>query len=92
MLKGRVHINEQEEGGDYILTGTRKCMTCGFQDAFGEEAEAVAFTALALILERHPYGADYLQTFDYLREDGEKCRFWCINDGDLVTFLLPDEY
>lgn len=49
MIKGKVYINEQEDSGNFIFTGSRQYMTCGFRNTFGEEAEAVAFTALALI-------------------------------------------
>lgn len=67
-------------------------MTCGFQDTFQKEARAVAFTALALILEKYPGNADYLQTFEYRCEGEEAVRFWCINDVEYITFLMPDEY
>ena len=92
MVRGRVYINEQEESGNFIFTGIRQVMTCGFQNTFGEEARAVAFTALALILEKYPDNADYLQTFEYRYGDGKCIRFWCINDVDVITFLLPEEY
>lgn len=92
MLKGKVFIKEQEERGNYIFTGVPQYMTCGFRDVLGEEAEAVAFTALALILEKYPDNADYLQTFEYRYGSGESVRFWCINDVDHITFLLPEEY
>ena len=92
MLRGRVYINEQEESGNFIYTGIGQYMSSGFQNAFGEEAGAVAFTALALILERYPDNADYLQSFEYIRENGERRSFWCINDVDIITFLLPEEY
>lgn len=92
MIRGRVYINEQEESGNFIFAGIRQVMTRGFQNAFREEAEAVAFTALALILEKYPDNADYLQTFEYCYGGGEAVRFWCINDVDVLTFLLPEEY
>lgn len=37
-------------------------MTCGFKNIFKEDAEAIAFTALALLLEKYPHNADYFQT------------------------------
>lgn len=92
MLKGKIYIKEQEERGSFIFTGVQQYMTCGFRDVFGEEAEAVAFTALALILEKYPDDADYLQTFEYCYGSGKVVRFWCINDVDHITFLLPEEY
>lgn len=92
MLKGKIYINEQEESGNYKFTGVKQYMTCGFQKIFGEDATAAAFTALALILEKYPDNADYLQIFEYHHENGDVTIFWCINDVDHITFLLPDEY
>lgn len=91
MLKGKIYLNEQEESGNCKYTGVRQFMACGFRDILGEEASAVAFTALALILEHYPDNADYLQTFEYHLEN-VVIRFWCINDGEHITFLLPEEY
>ena len=58
---------------------------------FGDEAEAIAFIALALILETYPNNADYLQSFEYQLEN-MTIKFWCINDVDHITYLLPSEY
>lgn len=49
-LKGIVYINEQEESGTYNFIGIPNYMTCGFKNIFKEDAEAIAFTALALLL------------------------------------------
>jgi len=92
MLKGKICIKEQEVSGNYIFTGVRMYMTCGFKGAFGGEASEVAFAALNLILEKYPKNADYLQIFEYHCEDLGSVRFWCINDVDHITFLLPEEY
>lgn len=92
MLRGKVYINDQEQSGNCKFAGVKACMTCGFRDAFQKEAQAVAFTALAIILEKYPDNADYLQTFEYRCEGEDAVRFWCINDDDYITFLLPDEY
>lgn len=92
MLKGKVHINEQEERGNYSFAGVDPYMTCGFKEAFGDETQEVILTALFMILEKYSGHADYLQTFEYHYESGESTRFWCIHDGDHITFLLPDEY
>jgi len=91
MLRGKVIIKPQEEEGKSVFTGIESCMTTGFKNTFGSEADAIAFTALALILETYPNNADYLQSFVYQLEDME-IRFWCINDEDHITYLLPSEY
>ena len=91
MLRGKVIIKPQESEGKSVFVGVESCMTQGFKRMFGSEAEAIAFTALALILETYPHNADYLQSFVYQLEDME-IRFWCINDEDHITYLLPSEY
>lgn len=92
MLKGKVSINKQERRGNYKFTGVSLCVTCGFSDTFGTETKEIVSTALAMIQEKYPNDADYLQTFDYYLDDGQSVRFWCINDVDHITFLLPEEY
>ena len=92
MFKGKVKINKQECDGNYKFTGVQQYMTCGFQNAFGKEATIIAFTALTLILEEYPDNADYLQTFEYQYPNKETVAFWCVNDIDHITFLLPEEY
>lgn len=92
MLKGELIINKQERKGNYIFNGVMICVTCGFCDTFGEEKQEIVRTALALIQEKYPNNADYLQTFEYHSEDEESVRFWCIHDVDYITFLLPEEY
>ena len=91
MLKGKLVIKKQEEDGNYKFVGVKSYMTCGFKNTFGNEAEAIAFTALALILETYPNNADYLQSFEYQLEN-MTIKFWCINDVDHITYLLPSEY
>lgn len=91
MLRGKVIIKPQESEDKSVFVGVEACMTQGFKHMFGSEAEAIAFTALALILETYPDNADYIQSFVYQLEDME-IRFWCINDEDHITYLLPSEY
>lgn len=92
MLNGHVILNNQEQEGNYRFTGIRQYMTAAFKSTFGNEAESIIFTAIALILEKYPHNADYLQTFDYIKSDGTSIRFWIINDIDYLTALLPSDY
>lgn len=82
-------ILPQECGGEYRFTGDA-FMTPGFQLAFGSAAVIVAIAAHDLIVEERvkgPEGADYLQVFCF----GD-IHFWCLDDIDHITFLLPAEY
>lgn len=92
LLTGKLWLKDQEESGNCNYAGVKICMTRGFKEIFGAEAERIGFTSLAMILERYPNNADYLQVFEYHRKDNEVIKFWCINDGDYITFLLPSEY
>lgn len=92
MLQGKVIYNEQEQSGNYVFTGIESYMTTEFKSTFGDEAELIAFTAVALILENHPTDADYFQTFKYVYPDNREIKFWIINDVTHYTALLPSEY
>ena len=92
MLNGKVVINPQEQEGNYCWTDIPSYKTQGFSHRFGEDAPLIAFTAVALILENYPNNADYFQTFYYEFPDGEKVKFWIINDVTHYTALLPSEY
>ena len=92
MLKGKLVINKQEEDGNYKFTGVESYMTCGFKNVFGDDAELIASVALDLILTTYPDNADYLQSFVYTYPDNREVNFWCINDVEHITFLLPCEY
>ena len=92
MLKGKLIIKKQEEEGNYKFAGVKSYMTCGFKTVFGDDAELIASVALNLIVTTYPDNADYLQSFVYTYPDNREVKFWCINDVDHITFLLPSEY
>lgn len=97
-LKGIVHMNEQENEGTLSFFGTQTYMTKNFSNTFGEESPAIVFTAVSMIMEAHPEGADYFQTFCYELADGHKTTFWLIidetedNQPNILTALLPEDY
>lgn len=98
MLKGKIHINEQECEGNLSFYGNHNVMTRNFADTFNNEAATIVFTACALVMEVHPNGADYLQTFEYEYPNGHKITFWLIIDvscegqQNILTALLPEDY
>ena len=91
-MQGRIIYNEQESSGDYVWVGIPLYMTRNFKDTFGDEAEEIAFNAVALILKNHPHDADYFQTFKYIFPSGKAVRLWIINDVEHYTALLPSDY
>lgn len=92
MLKGKLVIKKQEEEGNYKFVDVESYMTCGFKNVFGNDAVIIASLALDLIISTYPNNADYLQSFVYTYPDNREVCFWCINDVDHITFLLPSEY
>ena len=64
-------------------------MTNGFQTAFTTKAALVVNAAITEIqrLVNSKEGADYFQSFI-----ADHIKFWVIDDGDHITFLLPEEY
>ena len=64
--------------------------TRGFINEFGDEAFHIAINSLEKIITERinsDAGADYLQVCEYAG-----VKFWVIDDGNAVTFLLPSEY
>ncbi len=89
VIYDEITLLKQERSAHASFTG-RVVMTCGFNDVLGDVAPTVAILALCKIREVYVNsrsGADYLQR---LRFNGTV--FWAIDDGGLVTFLLPEEY
>ena len=83
----QIKLLPQEVQGDSKFTG-QLVMTCGFKAAFGEAAVIAMITLLRIINERvKGDGADYLQKAEY-----KGVRYWIIDDGEVVTVLLPSEY
>lgn len=65
-------------------------LTKGFKSEFGDLAPVIAITALFKILTervQNETGADYLQVIEY-----NKKRFWVMDNGSYISFLLPNEY
>ncbi len=97
-LIGTVLMNELENEGTLSFFGTQTYMTKNFSNTFGEESSAIVFTAVSMIMEAHPDGADYFQTFCYEWADGHKTKFWLIidetenNQPNILTALLPEDY
>lgn len=96
-MDGTIKMNEQEMTGKIDYNKTFKVMTKSFQNKFGEMAENIVDKAIDMIMEAHPEGADYMQTFEYC-QNGVIIKFWFIVDEaayegqDVLTALLPEDY
>jgi hypothetical protein len=84
-----VRILPQEESSNARFNG-RLVMTRGFQSSFGSKAPLIAAKALSKIIAERvnsAEGADYLQPAVC-----NNIKFWVIDDGSVITCLLPEEY
>lgn len=65
-------------------------MTRGFEATFKPSSTLIAVSTLSKIIQdrvNSVEGADYFQSAVY-----DNTKFWIIDDGSYVTFLLPEEY
>ena len=85
----KIKILPQEVGGTYKFNA-QVYLSRGFKAAYKDDFEFVVISSLNLIYKNRVQtieGADYLQSFNY-----RGMRYWCIDDIDHITFLLPEEY
>lgn len=90
-LSGKIHMCEQEKFNVLNYAGILQLIAVGFGKVFGEEAVTIALNAYDMIVERYGENADFMQIFDYEFPDGERVRFYIVNDGDHWTALMPNE-
>ncbi|MCR3922830.1 MAG: hypothetical protein NUK65_10005 [Firmicutes bacterium] len=89
MFPNDVQLLPQEESTKATFTG-QLVMARGFIEKFSPNESQVAIQALVKIIGQRvesEEGADYFQAAVF---NGEK--FWVIDDGSMVTYLLPEEY
>ncbi|MCR3923302.1 MAG: hypothetical protein NUK65_12440 [Firmicutes bacterium] len=94
MFPNNVELLPQEASTRSTFIG-QLVMTKGFIEKFSPNESHIAIEALVKIGQRvaSEEGADYFQTGLAHKIGGEESiKFWCIDDGDYVTFLLPEEY
>ena len=90
-LSGTIHMYDQEEIDILNYADILQLIAVGFGKVFGKEAVTIALNAYDMIIERYGENANFMQVFEYEFPDGEKVRFYIMNDGDRWTVLMPDE-
>lgn len=87
-----VTLQKQECQGKYKFN-SQLLYTKGFEAEFGESVLYVILTTLRLIHQIVAQDkADYFQVAFAENTQGEKVKFYVIDDIDHITFLLPYEY
>ena len=87
----KITIQPQEVCGNCSFSGAIM-YTKAFGEVFKEQTTKVTLASMSLIFERVRKGiADYLQVFTVETDTGT-IKFWVIDDGSYITFLLPSDY
>ena len=88
----KVTLEKQECTGTYKFNG-QIIYTKGIEIEFGDDVLQVVFNTLIFIRTLVSQNiADYFQVAYAEKSNGEKVKFYIIDDIDHITFLLPDEY
>lgn len=87
----KISLQPQECIGDSKFIGQIVC-TKAFEDTFRDKTADVILVSMSLIFERVRKNiADYLQVLT-AKTNTDTIKFWVIDDGSCVTFLLPQDY
>lgn len=82
-------LKPQEESTNSRFNG-QLVATANFISTFGDEAYLLAIETISKIKKERvstEEGADYFQVCEYQLK-----KFWVIDDGDVVTALMPEDY
>lgn len=87
----KLTLHKQECVGNYKFDG-QILYTKSFETVFGDKTTDIIIASMALILSRVKENiADYLQVLT-TQISTDIIKFWVIDDGLCVTFLLPEDY
>lgn len=80
---------KQENHGQHYKFDSQIVATSNFVEQFAPVMEDLIQATISSIFTRvnSTLGADYLQIFEY---DGKV--FWVIDDMNVITFLMPEDY
>lgn len=89
--KMQLTLHQQECEGNYKFDG-QILYTKSFETVFGDNTIEIIMASMTLILSRVKENiADYLQVLT-VQTSTDIIKFWAIDDGLCVTFLLPEYY
>lgn len=87
----RITLQKQECNGSSTFSG-QIVYTKAFCEVFQDRTLEVILASMSLIFDLVSKNiADYLQVLT-VEINADKIRFWVIDDGSCVTFLLPEDY
>lgn len=89
--KIKLTLHQQECIGNSKFDG-QILFTRTFEEQFSDKTTEIIVASMALILSRVKENvADYLQVLT-VQTSTDIIKFWVIDDGLCVTFLLPEDY
>ena len=87
----KIILQPQEVCGNCRFSGAI-VFTKAFGEAFQDKTTEVILASMSLIFDLVSKNiADYLQVLT-VEANTDKIKFWVIDDGSCVTFLLPEDY
>ena len=87
----KITIQPQEVNGNCTFSG-QIVYSKAFGEVFKEQTTKIILVSMSLIFERVRKNiADYLQVFTVETNTGT-IKFWVIDNGSYITFLLPSDY
>ena len=87
----KIILQPQEVNGNCTFSG-QIVYTKAFGEVFQDKTMEVILASMSLIFERVRKNiADYLQVLT-AKTNTDTIKFWVIDDGSCVTFLLPQDY
>lgn len=89
--KMKLTLHQQECIGNSKFDG-QILFTRTFEEQFSDKTTDIIIASMALILSRVKENiADYLQVLT-VQTSTDIIKFWAIDDGSCVVFLLPEDY
>lgn len=87
----KIILQPQEVNGNCTFSG-QIVYTKAFGEVFQDKTTEVILASMSLIFERVRKNiADYLQVFTVETNTGT-IKFWVIDNGSYITYLLPSDY
>lgn len=87
----KITLQPQECNGNCRFCG-QIVYTKAFGEVFQDKTTEIILASMSLIFDLVSKNiADYLQILT-VEADADIIRFWVIDDGSCVTFLLPEDY
>ena len=91
MLHMKITLQPQECSGQYLFDG-KIVYAKAFGEVFQDKTTEIILASMSLIFDLVSKNiADYLQVLT-VEKITDKIKFWVIDNGSYITYLLPSDY